>query len=191
MGISRVTTASGGYILSGLISNWALSHLIRKVVIMSETYQDGRFRAGYLNGIYEQDFWEENVRRRQGLTPETEARLLELSSDPAFIKGQIDQKARDISRQVLNVIDLANDDLYIAANKWAEQPEELGRKAAQLAIEARWDKEHGDPVAALSKYRRELRVFKAAGLGNSLGAGEVKKEIEVLTWPLLMLEKKQ
>lgn len=95
------------------------------------------------------------------LSPQREDELFRLSHDPDFVKRKIAATNKDQFRQVSNVIDLVADDLYIAQNKWAETPEELGKLAGRLEAHGRWNQLHGRPGEALMDYRRELRIVKS------------------------------
>lgn len=135
---------------------------------MSETnnscVEDARFNTSFSIARREQY---QDLIIASPLSPQSEHELFRLSHDPDFVKRQIAATNKDQFRQAMNVIDLVTDDLYIAQNKWAETPEELGKLAGRLEANGRWNQEHGKLGAALIDYRRELRIVKSCLGANS------------------------
>lgn len=139
-----------------------------------------RFNTSFKNAWDEQH---QDLLLALRLSPEREAELFSLSDDPQFVKRQIDATNKDQFRQALNVIDLVADDLYIAQNKWAETPEELGKLAGRLDANATWKQEHAMPGAALMDFRREFRIVKSCLGEDSNEAQSISRVINSLENP--------
>lgn len=152
---------------------------------MSETnntcVEDARFNTSF-NIARKEQYQDLVVASR--LSPETESELFRLSLDPDFVKRQIAETSKDQFQQAMNIIDLVTDDLYIAQNKWAETPEELGKLAGRLEASGRWNQHHGRPGSALIDYRRELRIVKSCLGANSELAQLTTLVIDSLENPL-------
>lgn len=139
-----------------------------------------RFNTSFKNGWDEQ---RQDLLLAFSLSPEREAELFTLSHDSEFVKHQIAATNKDQLRQAMNVIDLVSDDLYIAQNKWAETPEELGKFAGRLDANAAWKKEHAMPGPALMDLRRELRIVKSCLGEESIEAQSISRAINSLENP--------